>query len=841
MQVKTGSYTGNGTDNRTVTGVGFQPDVLIVKRKDGTNNAYFRQSGMASGYSMTLRADSGLETSKIKSLDTDGFTLGTTDEVNGNTYTYTYIALRDNGANDFAFGTYTGNGTDNRNIQLQSVFAFNWLVIKGDGLKTGTYRPKTLSGDASLMFYYTGTRSDAIQSMSTTDGTVQLGTNDYVNNNGRTYYWFGFKEVTNFSKNFTYTGDGTDNRDISAGFQPGFVWLKQEDDADPRIRTAGHSGDASQSFDAAQEANSIQSFISTGFNIGSNSQVNLSAKTYHVLAIKEGTSSVSATATPSVIGSAMSSFALVLAGAAVAAATLLASSGTLFTPTAQGSANTTIADVKGLNFSGSSYVRNTNNIVDANNSDGVSFVMRANIRSANGQTLSYFLNSPTNDALRINIENTRKLFIWIIDSSGTGHLGIKPNNLVTLNQFSIIGFTYKKLTSTTSQVAVYLNGTQIGTATLSYVVKTTAGVQLGLPSSLTDMIVDWIKFYPKELTSTEFATFTPSQSAGPTGAVVDWHFDDLVGSSTTDSSGNGYAGIVTSATLQTIALPNEATSTLYNSTAQIVTIAQPSIIADSFSLYSPVASASSQASPSVVSGLFTIYSPNETIANTATPLLISDSFALYSPAATGTISTTAHPSILSGTFSEAGSVSVDESVTPNIQTGRLTLYSATPGAINQAVPSVVNGNFGLQTATHTLSAIVRPVTLTGSFTELGNTVTVDKTVIPYTKDATFSVPQISAGLIGSAQGTFRLYGTVINVDGAVKPVRQENVFTLYDATFVNGVIPVPVDAVAFTSPLNCSLSLYSVKKHSPWRPVAGNSAAWRPLLKPTTNWKLINR
>ena len=31
IRVASGTYTGNGTDNRTITGVGFQPDAVIVK------------------------------------------------------------------------------------------------------------------------------------------------------------------------------------------------------------------------------------------------------------------------------------------------------------------------------------------------------------------------------------------------------------------------------------------------------------------------------------------------------------------------------------------------------------------------------------------------------------------------------------------------------------------------------------------------------------------------------------------------------------------------------------------------------------------------------------------
>ncbi len=303
MNIKTGNFTGTGSDGATVTGIGFTPDIVIVKRTNGGELAYFRQSGMAAGKSMSLRGDGGVEDNKIKSLDSDGFTLGTDSAVNASSVVYVYIAMKKVTADaDFDFGTYTGNGSDSRSIQLQATFPFNWLVIKGDGGRTGAYKDAALTGDKTHAFYFTGTNSDQIQAtMSTMDGTVELGTSDFVNANGRTYYWFGFKEVSGKCTSSTYNGNGTDNRDITApGFQPTWVWVKQETNSDPRFRTDGHSGDASQSFDGSQETNQIQAFISTGFTLGNNSQVNDGSGTpvYHYLAIKDQPSSGGTVVTP---------------------------------------------------------------------------------------------------------------------------------------------------------------------------------------------------------------------------------------------------------------------------------------------------------------------------------------------------------------------------------------------------------------------------------------------------------------------------------------------------------------------------------------------------------------
>jgi len=45
-----GSYTENGTDNRAITGLKFQPDVVIIKASNSAQEAVIRTSSM-SGWS----------------------------------------------------------------------------------------------------------------------------------------------------------------------------------------------------------------------------------------------------------------------------------------------------------------------------------------------------------------------------------------------------------------------------------------------------------------------------------------------------------------------------------------------------------------------------------------------------------------------------------------------------------------------------------------------------------------------------------------------------------------------------------------------------------------------
>src|SRR4051812_25816855 len=89
VTIKHGSYSGNGGgSNLSITGLGFQPEAVIIKASTG-NNAVIRTATMTGDATKQLAAGNGLQTSRIKSLDANGFTVGTNAEVNGAT-TNTY-------------------------------------------------------------------------------------------------------------------------------------------------------------------------------------------------------------------------------------------------------------------------------------------------------------------------------------------------------------------------------------------------------------------------------------------------------------------------------------------------------------------------------------------------------------------------------------------------------------------------------------------------------------------------------------------------------------------------------------------------------------------------------
>lgn len=98
-KIKVGTYSGDNAVTQAITGVGFQPDALMVLPHSGNNymDVYVKTSAMGI-YAKWMPSNTGWLADQIISLDADGFTVG-----DGSTYqnalnlsgiTYSYIALK---------------------------------------------------------------------------------------------------------------------------------------------------------------------------------------------------------------------------------------------------------------------------------------------------------------------------------------------------------------------------------------------------------------------------------------------------------------------------------------------------------------------------------------------------------------------------------------------------------------------------------------------------------------------------------------------------------------------------------------------------------------------------
>ena len=185
-----GTYTGNGTAGRTVTGLGFSPEALFVFDA-GNQEAVFTNSA-AGGNAFDF--NNSTNATWIPSLDANGFTLGADDRVNGSGRTYHYVALNEiPGWMDV--GSYTGDGVDNRNITGIG-FQPEWVVVKntaGDGV-VQHFDSQGAGTDSSSVFTGKTEATNRIQQLQA-DG-FQAGADNDVNGSGKTYTYMAFSQET---------------------------------------------------------------------------------------------------------------------------------------------------------------------------------------------------------------------------------------------------------------------------------------------------------------------------------------------------------------------------------------------------------------------------------------------------------------------------------------------------------------------------------------------------------------------------------------------------------------------------------------------------------------------
>lgn len=272
IQVAVGTYTGDGNATQDiVTSPACQPRVVFVKRDTAANNLFVRIDTMASTTSKSVTDAATETTAGITTFNANGFRV-VTGQLNSAGATYYYATICDNGANDIATNTWTGDGTDNQNVTLSpNTFSPELVVIVGASTGVNYWRGATShTGDSAAELNALDSNSpNAIQSFST--GSFQKGT--LTNANTVKYYSFALKASAGVATGL-FTGNGTDNRQITAIANPKMVLMK----GDSLTRLPAYrfdiAGDASWGGTDASAADLIQTLNSTGFIVGTSTYVN---------------------------------------------------------------------------------------------------------------------------------------------------------------------------------------------------------------------------------------------------------------------------------------------------------------------------------------------------------------------------------------------------------------------------------------------------------------------------------------------------------------------------------------------------------------------------------------
>lgn len=282
MFVKTGTYTGDGGSTNAVTGLGFPPCALIVKATATTGTMHLAIEVAGTTHVKAGNLAAGWDSQGTITLDADGFTLTNNNGgTNGTGVAYAYVAFGDVAADCGTF-TFTGDGTDNRNVGALA-FQPDLAFVISAGTDPTRWRSDQLSGDLSQNLE---SKAGANRIAGFHSAGITVGTQYNVNT--EVYYVLCFKKAAAVLATAEYTGTAADDRDIAHGLTatPIFTIVQQQvDQSSPKfiMRFSSQAGDLSSAYNAAEAANLIQAVDGTNITVGTSDYVNALDQTFTIV------------------------------------------------------------------------------------------------------------------------------------------------------------------------------------------------------------------------------------------------------------------------------------------------------------------------------------------------------------------------------------------------------------------------------------------------------------------------------------------------------------------------------------------------------------------------------
>ena len=309
-------YTGNSSTDRDITGVGFQPDWVWIKKRNAAKSHNLFDVLRGAGKMLETNSTIGdfTDTDRLNGFISDGFNVGNDNAVNnsGDTYvawnwkaggtgvsnsdgsiTSTVSANTDAG---FSVVTYTGAGSTSTVGHGLST-APNLHILKNRS-SSASWIVYTTTIDGTLDYLLLDTTAAAGNSgvSAPTSSVFSVGSDSSTGASGNSYVAYCFHSVEGFSKIGTYTGNGsTDGPFINTGFRPAFVIVKKTNSTGLWIMTdnkrQGYNVNDEALFAedfSATSSGAQNDFTANGFKLRSNSaSANADGDTYLYIAFAE--------------------------------------------------------------------------------------------------------------------------------------------------------------------------------------------------------------------------------------------------------------------------------------------------------------------------------------------------------------------------------------------------------------------------------------------------------------------------------------------------------------------------------------------------------------------------
>jgi hypothetical protein len=324
LAFKTIIYNGNGS-TQSITGLGFQPDLVWIKQRGGTNPNGLWDSTRGAGkllVSDTNAAETGNAGDLMGSFDADGFQVNRQyltntayDNTNygiGSAAQYVAWCWKANG------GTTSSNTDGSTTSTVQAYPEAGFSIVKYTGTGANASVGHGLGTDPKfIMIKKTSGASDWVggaldwtkylepngspgfrtsnvwQDTAPTSSVFTLTTGGDSNGNGNEYIAYCFADADNVSKIGSYTGNGsTTGPIVTVGFQADWILIKRTDATEDwkiidSVRGFANSLEMNESIAEETGNNSNFTITSTGFQIGdTNGDYNANGGNYLFMALK---------------------------------------------------------------------------------------------------------------------------------------------------------------------------------------------------------------------------------------------------------------------------------------------------------------------------------------------------------------------------------------------------------------------------------------------------------------------------------------------------------------------------------------------------------------------------
>jgi hypothetical protein len=265
------TYTGNGSYPRTISGLGFSPDLIWTKVRSQAYRHMVADVVRGTAASLTTNNTNAESLSDpygwVSAFNSDGWQIqqGSTSGENFNANNDTYVAwtwdagsstvtntqgsitssVRANASAGFSIVSYTGTGTNGATVGHGLGVVPGMVIVKSrsNAYEWPVYHSSLTSGN-NLFLHLTNAQNSVsgtvsaggVGAVSSTTFTCTQGISNInnTNANGATYVAYCFAPVAGYSSFGSYTGNGVsgDGVFVYTGMRPRFLLIKRTDTAD---------------------------------------------------------------------------------------------------------------------------------------------------------------------------------------------------------------------------------------------------------------------------------------------------------------------------------------------------------------------------------------------------------------------------------------------------------------------------------------------------------------------------------------------------------------------------------------------------------------------------------